>query len=66
MRDIVVRRARREESDAVAVLFRLSLRSAMPFLADRHTAEEDRAFFRDRVFAACEVWVAERNGEKCE
>jgi putative acetyltransferase len=63
MRDIILRRARAAESDAVAVLFRLSLRSAMPFLADRHTADEDRAFFRDRVFPACDVWVAERNGE---
>jgi putative acetyltransferase len=63
MRDIVLRRARGEESDAVAALFRLSLRTAMQFLADRHTAEEDRAFFRDRVFGTCEVWVAERNGE---
>jgi putative acetyltransferase len=63
MRDIVLRRARDDESDAVADLFRLSLRTAMWFLQDRHTAEEDRAFFRDRVFATCEVWVAERDGE---
>jgi putative acetyltransferase len=62
MRDIVLRRARDDESDAVAALFRLSLQTGLPFLAERHTAEEDRAFFRDRVFAACEVWVAERDG----
>ncbi len=63
MRDIMLRRARDDESDAVAALFRLSLQTGLPFLAERHTLEEDRAFFRDRVFAACDVWVAERDGE---
>jgi putative acetyltransferase len=63
MRDIMLRRARDDESDAVAALFRLSLQTGLPFLAERHTLEEDRAFFRDRVFAACDVWVAEHDGE---
>ncbi|HEY6234126.1 MAG TPA: GNAT family N-acetyltransferase [Candidatus Elarobacter sp.] len=63
MRDLVLRRARDDESDAVAALFRLSKETAMPYLPDLHTAEEDRAFFRERVFAECEVWVAERDGE---
>ena len=63
MHDVVVRRARDDESDAVAALFRLSKETAMPYLPDLHTAEEDRAFVRDRVFTTCEVWVAERDGE---
>ena len=63
MRDIVLRRARDDESDAVAAVFRVSLRTAMWFLQDRHTADEDRAFFRDHVFVTCEVWIAERDGE---
>jgi len=63
MREIVVRRAREDESDAVAALFRLSKETAMPYLPALHTPEEDRAFFRTRVFAECEVWVAERGGE---
>lgn len=63
MRDIVLRRARDDESDAVAALFRLSLQTELPFLAERHTLDEDRAFFRDRVFTPCDVWVAERDGE---
>jgi putative acetyltransferase len=63
MRDIVVRRARAGESDAVAALVRLSKETAMPWLPDLHTPEEDRAFFRERVFAECDVWVAERDGE---
>jgi GNAT superfamily N-acetyltransferase len=62
MRDIVVRRARDDESDAVAALFRLSRETAMPYLPKLHTPEEDRSYFRDRVFAECVVWVAERNG----
>ncbi|MDQ6926750.1 MAG: GNAT family N-acetyltransferase [Candidatus Eremiobacteraeota bacterium] len=63
MRDIEMRRAQADESDALAALFRLSLDTAMPFLQERHTPAEDRAFFRDRVFATCHVWIAERNGE---
>ena len=63
MRDMVVRRARADESDAVAALFRLSKETAMPYLPNLHAPEEDRAFFRNRVFADCDVWVAERGGE---
>lgn len=63
MHDIVVRRARDDESDAIAALFRLSRETAMPYLPDLHTAEQDRVFFRERVFAECEVWAAEQAGE---
>jgi GNAT superfamily N-acetyltransferase len=62
MQVIVIRRARIEESDAVAVLFRISREAQLPYLPELHTAEEDRAFFRDHVFTTCEVWVAERDG----
>ncbi len=63
MRGFILRLARADESDAVAALFRFSLRTGLPFLAERHTADDDRAFFRERVFATCDVWVAERDGE---
>jgi putative acetyltransferase len=63
MRDIAIRRARDDESDAVAALVRLSKETAMPYLPKLHTPDEDRAFFRDRVFAECEAWVAEREGD---
>jgi GNAT superfamily N-acetyltransferase len=43
-------------------LFRISREAQLPYLPELHTPEEDRAFFRDRVFTACEVWVAERDG----
>jgi GNAT superfamily N-acetyltransferase len=62
MQVVVIRRARPEESDQVAALFRTSRDTELPYLPNLHTAEEDRAFFRDRVFPTCEVWVAERDG----
>ena len=62
MNDPIVRRAHAGESDAVAALFRLSKEAALPYLPDLHTPEEDRTFFRERVFATCEVWIAERDG----
>jgi len=62
MQLIVIRRARTEESDAIAALFRISRQAQLSYLPDLHTAEEDRAYFRDRVFPVCEVWVAERDG----
>ena len=61
MRDIVVRRARDDESAAVAALFRLSKETAMPYLPDLHTPEEDRAYFGTRISAG-ELWVAEAVG----
>ena len=33
--------------------------ACLPYLPELHTAAEDLGFFRDRVFAACEVWVAQ-------
>jgi GNAT superfamily N-acetyltransferase len=60
--DISLRQARADESDALAALFRQSRTMALPYLPDVHTPEEDRAFFRDRVFVVCDVWVAEVDG----
>jgi putative acetyltransferase len=62
MDEIVVRRARLEESDAVATMFRASRETAMPYLPALHTPEEGRAFFREHVFPRAEVWIAERVG----
>jgi putative acetyltransferase len=58
----LIRRATVDESDEVAILHRESRESAIPFLPVLHTREEDRVFFRTRVFPACQVWVAERAG----
>jgi putative acetyltransferase len=61
--DIVLRRARADESDALAALFRRSRTTAMPDLLPLHTPDEDRAYFRERVLASYDVWIAERGGE---
>jgi putative acetyltransferase len=56
---VVLRRARPDDIDAIAALFRLSRNTALPDLPDLHTPDDDRAFFHDHVFATCAVWVAE-------
>jgi putative acetyltransferase len=45
-----------EAMDAVARIHREAFDAALPMLAGLHTPEEDRAFFRDTVFARCTVW----------
>jgi ribosomal protein S18 acetylase RimI-like enzyme len=42
----------------VARLLRAVQQACLPYLPDLHTPQEDLAFFRDRVFAECEVWIA--------
>src|SRR5689334_614849 len=56
----MIRRARPEESDAIAALFRRSF-GTLTFLPTLHTPEEDRRFFA-RVVRDDEVWVAEEDG----
>lgn len=58
MADPIVRRARPDESDAVAAVFRASKEAALPYLPDLHSAADDRMYLRDNVFTSCEVWVA--------
>jgi ribosomal protein S18 acetylase RimI-like enzyme len=50
-----------DESDAVAAVFRVSKEAALPCLPDLHTAAEDQRYFREHVFASCEVWVVTEN-----
>ena len=54
---VAIRRAEAGEAAAVARLFRTVVRAHLPYLPELHMAEEDLWFFRNRVFAACEVWV---------
>jgi GNAT superfamily N-acetyltransferase len=44
--------------DTAALVLRTSFDQALPSLAGLHTPEEDRWFFRERVFKMCEVWGA--------
>src|SRR5262249_55644798 len=55
----MIRPATPADIDDIARVFRLSKETAMPFLPVLHTPEEDRAFFRTRVFLICKIWVTE-------
>ena len=46
------------DMDAAARVHRTAFDHALPTLAGLHTPEEDRWFFRERVFRTCEVWGA--------
>jgi ribosomal protein S18 acetylase RimI-like enzyme len=52
-----IRQAEIGDAEAVARLFRTVRRACLPYLPELHTADEDLGFFRDHVFADCEVWV---------
>ena len=45
-----------EETDQAAAVLRASFDQALPTLAGLHTPDEDRWFFRERVFAECQIW----------
>jgi GNAT superfamily N-acetyltransferase len=53
---IEVRRLSLSDMDAVAIIHRTSFDARLPWLAGLHTPAEDRWFFREQVFAACQVW----------
>jgi putative acetyltransferase len=57
-----LRRATAEDAAAIAILHRATVRAALSFLPELHTAEEDLAFFSDAFLPANEVWVAEIDG----
>ncbi|HEY3678360.1 MAG TPA: GNAT family N-acetyltransferase [Bradyrhizobium sp.] len=44
--------------DIAARIHRTAFDHALPSLAGLHTPDEDRWFFRERVYSACEVWGA--------
>jgi hypothetical protein len=52
----MLRQLELEDMDAAAVIHRAAFDRALPALAGRHTPEEDRWFFRARVFPACRIW----------
>jgi GNAT superfamily N-acetyltransferase len=56
----VIRRASPEDVEAVVRVFHESRAEAMPWLPVIHTAEEDAAFYADRL--AGEAWVYELDG----
>jgi GNAT superfamily N-acetyltransferase len=52
----MLRQLKLADMDAAARVHRTALDRALPTLAGFHTPEEDRWFFRERVFTTCEVW----------
>ena len=51
------------DMDAAAAVHRAAFDQALPWLAGLHTPEEDRQFFRTRLFRTCEVWGATDGAE---
>lgn len=60
--EIILRPADRSEAGRVAEIARISRQHFLPYLPDLHSLDDDRAFYRNRVFPTCEVWVAEDSG----
>jgi GNAT superfamily N-acetyltransferase len=54
----MLRRLQLVDMDAAAEVHRAAFDQALPWLKGLHTPEEDRWFFRERVFRDCEIWGA--------
>lgn len=52
----MLRRLELDDMDQAAAVHRASFDHALPTLTGLHTPAEDRWYFRERVFAACELW----------
>jgi hypothetical protein len=52
-----VRRLELDDMDAAAQIHRAAFDHALPALVGLHAPEEDRWFFRERVFPTCALWV---------
>lgn len=51
-----IRPLEREDLDAAARVHRIAFDHALPWLAGVHTPEEDRWFYRERMFRTCTLW----------
>lgn len=54
----LLRRLSQDEMDQAAIIHRKAFDERLPWPSGLHTPDEDRIFFRERVFADCEVWGA--------
>ena len=52
----MLRKLELDDMDRAATVLRLSFDDALPTLAGLHTPDEDRWFFRERMFTTCELW----------
>jgi ribosomal protein S18 acetylase RimI-like enzyme len=58
MSDWDLRRLELADMPVAACVHRASFDHALPWLKGLHTLEEDQWFYRERVFATCDVWGA--------
>jgi GNAT superfamily N-acetyltransferase len=54
----MLRQLELEDMEIAAQVLRTAFDHALPWLTGLHTPDQDRWFFRERVFAACRVWGA--------
>jgi putative acetyltransferase len=59
----MLRQLRLEDMDRAAAVHRASFDHALPTLAGFHTSEGVRWFFKERIFASCQVWGSFDNEE---
>ena len=58
----IIRQLELADMDAAAGVHRAAFDHALPWLAGLHTPDEDRWFYRERVFTACQVHGAFEGG----
>jgi putative acetyltransferase len=63
MAEVGLRKLDLAEMDAAACVHRAAFDERLPWLAGLHTPEEDRQFYRTRMFHDCAVWAAVRDLE---
>jgi GNAT superfamily N-acetyltransferase len=54
----MLRKLELADMNGAALVLRSAFDHALPWLAGLHTPEEDRWFFRERLFKTCELWGA--------
>jgi putative acetyltransferase len=59
MTGFTVNRLTLQDMDAAARVMRTAFDERLPWLSGLHTPDEDRAYFREHVFAHCEIWGAQ-------
>ena len=59
---VVFRKLGCDDMPAAAKVHRTSFDRRLPWLARRHTPEEDRGYWSGYLFATCDIWGAERDG----
>ena len=58
----LVRQLELADMDEAARVHRLAFDQALPWLAGLHTPDEDRWFYRERMFKLCTLWGAFHGG----